>query len=54
VRYSTEFIGELKVLLGMDCIVRDEELVSESESEDAVLADEVVALEVNQRTLFDS
>ena len=54
VRYSTEFIGELKVLLGMDCIVRDGELVSESENEDAVLADEVVALEVNERTLFDS
>jgi DNA polymerase-3 subunit alpha len=53
VRYSVEFIGELKVLLGAQSIVRE----SKSKSEDSGVdqsADEVVALEVEQRTLFDS
>ena len=52
VRYSTEFIGELKVLLGMNCIIRDEDSVAnELESP---LTDSVAALEVDERTLFDS
>ncbi|MEN9603768.1 MAG: hypothetical protein RL545_457, partial [Actinomycetota bacterium] len=50
VGYSVEFIGELKVLLGASAIVRDQ---AEEKAETA-LADEVAALEVEQRTLFDS
>jgi DNA polymerase-3 subunit alpha len=50
VKYSVEFVGELKVLLGAQSIVRDDQQEkSEQES-----ADEVAALEVEQRTLFDS
>jgi len=52
VRYSTEFIGELKVLLGMNCIIRDVDSV-ENELE-SPLGDSVAALEVDERTLFDS
>jgi DNA polymerase-3 subunit alpha len=51
VRYSSEFIGELKVLLGMNCIIRDEDTVSEELPESA---DSVASLEVDERTLFDS
>ena len=56
VRYSTELIGELKVLLGMNCIVRDDSSSTQTESEPVSLesTDEVVALEVEQRSLFDS
>jgi DNA polymerase-3 subunit alpha len=54
VKYSTEFIGELKVLLGTNCIVRDEDKVLESESVEPESTDEIVPLEVNERTLFDS
>jgi DNA polymerase-3 subunit alpha len=54
VKYSNEFIGELKVLLGMKSIVRDGEDASAPLYEEGELADEVVALEVEQRTLFDS
>jgi len=52
VRYSTEFIGEMKVLLGMNCIVRDDDSSSEEVSADST--DSVAALEVDERTLFDS
>jgi DNA polymerase-3 subunit alpha len=52
IRYSTEFIGEMKVLLGMNCIVRDDE----SANDDALpeSTDSVPTLEVDERTLFDS
>jgi DNA polymerase-3 subunit alpha len=53
VRYSVEFIGELKVLLGGQSIVRDEAQKAEA-SASSNSTDEVVPLEVNQRTLFDS
>jgi DNA polymerase-3 subunit alpha len=53
VRYSVEFIGELKVLLGASAIVRDSLDSKDSQSE-GESTDEVAALEVNQRTLFDS
>jgi DNA polymerase-3 subunit alpha len=52
VRYSTEFIGEMKVLLGMNCIVRDDDSSNEEVSTDS--SDSVAALEVDERTLFDS
>ncbi|MEY4276186.1 MAG: hypothetical protein RIS26_649 [Actinomycetota bacterium] len=56
VKYSNEFIGELKVLLGMKSIVRDGEDASAPiiESKEDDLTDEVATLEVEQRTLFDS
>ena len=55
VRYSVEFIGELKVLLGAQSIVRGEQkTASDVAGSKNELADEVVPLEVNQRTLFDS
>ena len=57
VRYSTELIGELKVLLGMNCIVREgtnSSSSTEMESEVSESADEVIALEVEERTLFDA
>ena len=54
VRYSGEFIGELKVLLGMNCIVRTDLSVRDEADPDSVLADSVVSLEVDERTLFDS
>jgi DNA polymerase III alpha subunit len=53
VRYSVEFIGELKVLLGANSIVRGDQKRT-SESAPGESTDEVVALEVEQRTLFDS
>lgn len=52
VKYSVEFIGELKVLLGTNAIVRQ----TDSPNSEPVMesSDEVVTLEVNERTLFDS
>ena len=55
VRYSVEFIGELKVLLGAKAIVRgDQKSAAEETPVPSGSTDEVVPLEVNQRTLFDS
>jgi DNA polymerase-3 subunit alpha len=54
VKYSTEFIGELKVLLGTNCIVRDGDTISEAEVADSELTDEVIPLEVDERSLFES
>ena len=54
VKYSTEFIGELKVLLGTNCIVRDDKDKSEAGEPTSESTDEVVPLEVDERTLFDS
>ena len=54
VRYSTELIGELKVLLGMNCIVRDNENKADTAPDLLESADEIVPLEVEERSLFDS
>jgi hypothetical protein len=54
VRYSVEFIGELKVLLGAQAIVRDGAKPTAAGGNEDGSTDQVVALEVNQRTLFDS
>ena len=54
VKYSSELIGELKVLLGMKAIVRDDENANNASESGEESPDEVAALEVEQRTLFDS
>ena len=54
VKYSTELIVELKVLLGINCIIRDDDNKNPDGVENPELTDEVVALEVEERSLFDS
>ena len=54
IKYSPELIVELKLLLGADCIVIDERIAKLEDPSVAVSTDEVPALEVDQRTLFNT
>jgi DNA polymerase-3 subunit alpha len=54
VKYTSEMIVELKLLLGADCIVLDERLAKLDGSGPIESTDEVSALEVNERTLFNT
>jgi hypothetical protein len=54
VKYSSDLVVELKLLLGADCIVVDERLAKLDGTSPAGSADEVSALEVDERTLFNT